>query len=108
MAPLRFVLLSNILVLPITTIAQDHNSSGDWLDNPAAILMTTEEREVRKTSSTDVDTTKFIDVFWARRDPTPDTQENEFADLPRLPPPRQLLLQHLFPVQHDIQALVGR
>ena len=45
---------------------------------PADFLMTKEERKQWKTITTDEQAKAFIDLFWARRDPTPGTAKNEF------------------------------
>ncbi len=45
---------------------------------PAEYLMTKEERRQWKTITTDEQAKAFIDLFWARRDPTPGTAKNEF------------------------------
>jgi GWxTD domain-containing protein len=45
---------------------------------PADFLMTKEDRKQWKAITTDEQAKAFIDLFWARRDPTPGTAKNEF------------------------------
>jgi GWxTD domain-containing protein len=45
---------------------------------PAQYLMTKEEAAQWKSIRTDAEAQAFIDLFWARRDPTPATPANEF------------------------------
>ncbi|HET7434892.1 MAG TPA: GWxTD domain-containing protein [Thermoanaerobaculia bacterium] len=48
--------------------------------SPAQFLMTKEEQARWKTITTDAEAKAFIDLFWARRDPTPGTPKNEFRE----------------------------
>jgi GWxTD domain-containing protein len=50
----------------------------DWVKGPAKWLMTGEEQKKWKSVSTDEQAQEFIDLFWARRDPTPGTFINEY------------------------------
>ena len=43
-------------------------------------IITDEELAAFHRLSTDVEREKFIEGFWLRRDPTPDTEENEYRD----------------------------
>lgn len=52
----------------------------EWGKSPAQFLMTKEEAAQWKAIRTDEDAAKFIALFWARRDPTPETARNEFRD----------------------------
>ncbi|HSP33415.1 MAG TPA: GWxTD domain-containing protein [Thermoanaerobaculia bacterium] len=47
---------------------------------PASFLMTREELAQWRSVATDADAQSFIDLFWARRDPTPATPRNEFRE----------------------------
>src|SRR3954470_19488237 len=51
-----------------------------WLDNDVSWIITDEERQAFKQLSTDEERDQFIEQFWLRRDPTPDTVENEFKE----------------------------
>ena len=52
----------------------------DWLDKDVAYIITDEERKAFKKLATDDEREKFIEEFWRRRDPDPDTAENEFKE----------------------------
>jgi GWxTD domain-containing protein len=51
-----------------------------WLDNDVAYIISDEERTAFKQLSNDEEREQFIEQFWLRRDPTPDTVENEFKE----------------------------
>src|SRR5437867_1402645 len=49
-----------------------------WIDEDVAYVITNEERATWKNLKTDEERESFIESFWLRRDPTPDTIDNEF------------------------------
>lgn len=51
-----------------------------WLNEDVDYIITDEERKAFKQLSTDEEREQFIEQFWLRRDPTPDTAENEFKE----------------------------
>jgi GWxTD domain-containing protein len=51
-----------------------------WLDQDVGWIITDEERSAFKQLSNDEERENFIESFWQRRDPTPDTAENEFKE----------------------------
>ena len=51
-----------------------------WLDEDVVYIITDEERKAFKQLSNDEERDQFIEAFWQRRDPTPDTEENEFRE----------------------------
>ncbi len=51
-----------------------------WLNEDVAYIITDEERTSWKRLQTDEEREQFIEGFWLRRDPTPDSQENEFKE----------------------------
>ncbi|MBI4471123.1 MAG: GWxTD domain-containing protein, partial [Acidobacteria bacterium] len=51
-----------------------------WLEEDAAYVITDEEKAAFKALKTDEEREQFIEQFWLRRDPTPDTFENEFKE----------------------------
>src|SRR5579871_4075109 len=51
-----------------------------WLNEDVTYIITDEERQAWKRLSTDDERQQFIEQFWLRRDPTPDTEENEFKE----------------------------
>jgi GWxTD domain-containing protein len=51
-----------------------------WLDEDVSYIITDEERKAFKTLKTDEERDQFIEQFWLRRDPDPDTPENEYKE----------------------------
>src|SRR5712692_123709 len=51
-----------------------------WLDEDVVWIISDEERSAFKQLSNDEERDNFIEAFWQRRDPTPDTEENEFKE----------------------------
>jgi len=51
-----------------------------WLDNDVAYIITKEERKAFMALATDEERENFIENFWRRRDPNPDTEENEYRE----------------------------
>jgi GWxTD domain-containing protein len=51
-----------------------------WLNEDVAYIISDEERSAFLQLSNDEERDQFIEQFWLRRDPTPDTVENEFKE----------------------------
>jgi len=51
-----------------------------WLDQDVAYIITDEERKAFKNLSNDEEREAFIEAFWQRRNPNPDSPENEFRE----------------------------
>ena len=51
-----------------------------WLDEDVRWIITSEEESAFKKLSNDAERDTFIEGFWLRRDPTPDTAENEYKE----------------------------
>jgi len=51
-----------------------------WIDEDVSYIITGEERTAWKRLTTDEERESFIESFWLRRDPTPDTIDNEYKD----------------------------
>jgi GWxTD domain-containing protein len=51
-----------------------------WMSEDVAYIITDEERKAFKRLNTDDERQQFIEQFWLRRDPTPDTEENEYKE----------------------------
>lgn len=51
-----------------------------WINNDVAYIITKEERKAFMALVTDEERENFIANFWARRDPNPDTEENEYRE----------------------------
>ncbi|HEY0379651.1 MAG TPA: GWxTD domain-containing protein [Pyrinomonadaceae bacterium] len=52
----------------------------DWIDKDVAYIITDGERAAFKKLKTNEEREQFIELFWRRRDPDPDTDENEFRE----------------------------
>lgn len=77
---LRILMTAALLVcLATTAVAQVSKEMREWRDGPVGTLLTNEEiQQWNTTVRTDADAKAFIDLFWARRDPTPATPANEY------------------------------
>jgi GWxTD domain-containing protein len=51
-----------------------------WLNEDVRYIITPEEEQAFKKLSNDEERDNFIEQFWLRRDPTPDTAENEYKE----------------------------
>jgi GWxTD domain-containing protein len=51
-----------------------------WLDQDVRWIITDEETAAFKKLTTNAERDQFIETFWQRRDPTPDTEENEYKE----------------------------
>ena len=98
-APLRLAIFSLLLAgTSLVGFAQDRTKSQDpmdkprnvkpelkkaykdWLEKDVTYVITDEERKAFKKLATDDERERFIEEFWRRRDPDPDTDENEFKE----------------------------
>src|ERR1700759_5152160 len=52
----------------------------NWLTKEVNYIITEDEKEVFAPLPTDVDRDKFIDRFWAVRNPDPDSPSNRYKD----------------------------
>ena len=70
------------VMLTVTTVAAADLTSRyvDFRQGPAKHLMTNEELTRWNAVASDETAQAFMDLFWARRDPTPQTARNEFRD----------------------------
>jgi GWxTD domain-containing protein len=51
-----------------------------WINNDVPYIITKEEKKAFYALATDEERENFIENFWRRRDPNPDTEENEFRE----------------------------
>ena len=51
-----------------------------WLNNDVPYIITKDEKKAFLQLKTDEERENFIETFWRRRDPDPDTEENEYRD----------------------------
>src|SRR5215211_7013466 len=59
---------------------ENRNMFKKWIDEDVAYIITDEEKKAWKKLATDAEREQFIEAFWRRRDPDPDTDENEFKE----------------------------
>jgi len=51
-----------------------------WLDEDVVYIISDEEKKAFHQLNTDEEREQFVEQFWLRRDPTPDTVENEYKE----------------------------
>jgi GWxTD domain-containing protein len=69
-----------VILISTSVVAQVAPKHAGWADGPVWHLMTKEEVKQWKAVRSDQEAEAFIDLFWAKRDPTPDTQRNELQE----------------------------
>lgn len=52
----------------------------NWLENDVSTIITDDELAAFKKLTNDAERDHFVEIFWQRRDPTPDTEENEYKE----------------------------
>lgn len=79
---MRTRLFAVFAILLIAGIAEAGISKAaqEWRRGPEKFIMTPEEEKAWKAVTTDAAAAAFIDLFWARRDPTVGTPRNEFRE----------------------------
>ncbi len=77
----------NVVVVALLTLLVASTASAalspqytEWRNGPIQWIMTGPEKSAWKKLSSDEAASNFIDLFWARRDPTPGTPQNEARD----------------------------
>lgn len=75
-----FVACAIAATMAVSAFAQLSAENREWANGPVKWIMTPDETAKWKQVRTDADAKAFIDLFWARRDPTPATPVNEFRD----------------------------
>lgn len=75
-------LLAITIALTVASTAQAEPPAryAGWANGPVKWLMTGEDRKAWRAINNDAAAREFIALFWARRDPTPGTPENEYRD----------------------------
>ncbi len=53
---------------------------SDWVNKDVEYIITGDEKKAYKVLKTDEERENFIENFWRRRDPDPDTEENEYRE----------------------------
>ncbi len=85
MKNLLYYLVSLLFFLSLTTQSQaiekkKGNKYEDWLKKEVKLIISSEGEKKFKALKTDKEKDKFIELFWAKRDPSPQTKENEFKE----------------------------
>ncbi len=79
-----FIAFSILACFVVATSAaekkKDTKKYDQWLKEEVKLLTTAEEENQFKKLNTDEERDQFIELFWARRDPSPGTKDNEFKD----------------------------
>ena len=57
-----------------------HGAFRTWLDQDVTYIITDEERKAFKSLGNDEEREAFIEQFWLRRNPNPDSPDNEFRE----------------------------
>ena len=70
--------LALCLLLATAASAQVSDKYQAWREGPVQWIMTGDEQKAWRGLKNDDEAKAFVDLFWARRDPTPGTFENEF------------------------------
>jgi GWxTD domain-containing protein len=60
------------------TKPEESRALKDWPNKDVTLIITPEERRAYEKLKTNEERENFIAEFWRRRDPTPDTEENEY------------------------------
>jgi len=76
----KFLIAVAIAAAAVSAFAQLSPQFADWGKGPVQFLMTPEEQAQWKNIKNDADASAFVDLFWARRDPTPATPRNEYKE----------------------------
>jgi len=63
------------------SLAVVNYAAQDWSASPEAYFLTREERQEWRKLQSDQDRERFKTSYWRRRDPTPETERNEFHEL---------------------------
>jgi GWxTD domain-containing protein len=65
---------------PRKVTSERKDAIKDWIENEGSLVMTPTELRAIKALKTDEERENFIATVWRRRDPDPDTEENEFRE----------------------------
>src|SRR6185295_6235131 len=65
---------------PCKVKTEPNNAFVRWINEDVAPIVTDDERRAFEKLQTDEEREQFIKIFWGERDPTPDTEENEYRE----------------------------
>jgi GWxTD domain-containing protein len=69
-----------LCLLALSASAQQRDPYKKWFDEDVRWIISDQERAEFLKLSTDKQRDQYVAAFWARRDPTPHTSENEFKE----------------------------
>jgi GWxTD domain-containing protein len=72
-------LLTLLFVLAAVAVYAS-NTYDTWLNEEVKVIITKQEKDSFKSLKTDAEKDQFIKDFWAKRDPSPGTEVNEYKD----------------------------
>src|SRR5262245_28295813 len=72
--------LSQIAIHDLSSQSELREVYTKWLNEDVAYLITTEEERFFRQLKSDEERERFIEEFWLRRDPMPETDKNEFRE----------------------------
>jgi GWxTD domain-containing protein len=72
-----FCFALSVCLAPVAD-AQLSDTYADWADGPEGFLLTKKEKKEWKKVTTDAEAERFIELFWARRNPDPTSPYNAF------------------------------
>jgi len=76
----KFLIAAAIAAVAVSAFAQLSPQFSEWGKGPVQFIMTPAEQAQWKSIKTDAEASAFVDLFWARRDPTPATPQNEYKE----------------------------
>jgi GWxTD domain-containing protein len=68
------------VLFALAALAEMSETHRKWIEEEVVYIATDREKEVFRELSTEQERERFIDAFWARRDPNPATPMNELRD----------------------------
>lgn len=77
---MKFICYLNLLVFSVSLNLSAADKYEDWLKQEVDLIITDQEKKEFKKLKTDEAKEHFIKLFWAKRDPTPQTEKNEFKE----------------------------
>ncbi len=80
LAPARLAALAAAAATPQETAAQIATPYQKWLDEDVVYIIDEVERDSFVRLVSDTEREEFIERFWKKRDPSPDTNENEYRE----------------------------
>ncbi len=83
----RIIVLGTLVALALAGLAssaaaakKEQDKYENWLKEEVPLLISSEEKAEFEKLKTDAEKDAFIDLFWAKRDPSPGSKANEFRD----------------------------